>query len=325
MKQRTIITEYLELSRLFVDNSEMSPMFTDDKEELESILARLDKAVNQFSAVRFIERIPGPSAAVVAEEEVGDEADFVEVPPLSPPSDHQTASNADVVEGGETENKEKEQISVKPLAFLTDKLPWEMKGHPSSSLSKQLQNSHRRRPARLLGRSREQLRGLRSEAPQESIILPSEGIPPQERGIKLESLHRFWKPFDVEEFETPRTDHLEAAISFSPSVTKSLPVKVVDGEKFSECVKAEGVGEDRLSPDNPNTSLAIAKSSHSKQLTSKARWLRVVETVKQSPKRRKRRYPNLVDVLKTKKVVSQSLRYQLLHPQHLRRRQNFGK
>lgn len=108
--------------------------------------------MNQFSAVRFIEELPGASTA--AEEEAGDEDDFVEVPPLSLPSNHQTTSNAEVAEEKEIETKEKVQISVKPLAFLTDKLPWEMKGRPSSSLSKQLQNSLRSGPARPSGRSR---------------------------------------------------------------------------------------------------------------------------------------------------------------------------
>ncbi|VDK37977.1 unnamed protein product [Taenia asiatica] len=313
MKHRTIVLEYLELSRFFGDNSELSPIFTDGKEELESILARLDKAVNQFSAVRFIEELPGTSTPAV-EEEVDDEDDFVEVPPFPLPFDHQITSNAEVAEGGEMENKGEEQIPVKSLVFLTDKLPWEMKGHPSSLFSKQLQNSLRSRPARPLGRSRKQLQELRRDAPQESIILPSEEVAPQDRRIKLESLHRFWKPFDVGECETPQTDHLEAAISFSPSVTKSLPVKVVDAEKFSESVRMEGVGEGQLSLDSPDSSQAVAKSPYPEQMTSKARWLRVVETVKQPPKPRKRRYPDLVDISKKEKATRRSLRHQLLHP-----------
>ncbi|EUB57369.1 hypothetical protein EGR_07762 [Echinococcus granulosus] len=363
LKHRAILSQYLELSRIFADSPELSPIFMDDKDELESLLARLDKAVNQFSAVRFIEELPSTSTEAV-EEEADDEDDFIEVPPLSLPSTHQTTSTAEMAEGTEMRNKGEERIPVKPLALLTDKLPWETEGRPSSSLSKQLQNPLRSGPARPLGRSKYS-QELRREAPQESIILPSEETTPQERRIKLESLHRFWKPFDVAEFEKPQTDHLESVISFSSSIAKSLPVKVVDAEKFVESMRTEGVEEDQLSPSNSNSSQAVAKSLHCERITSKARWVheaditfppfdcliyhgggdgsagdpihcsfdhsvsgdraarsmqsracaaaQVVETVKQPLKRRRCRYPDLVDISRTEKVASRSLRHRLLH------------
>ncbi|KAH9280336.1 hypothetical protein ECG_06153 [Echinococcus granulosus] len=323
LKHRAILSQYLELSRIFADSPELSPIFMDDKDELESLLARLDKAVNQFSAVRFIEELPSTSTEAV-EEEADDEDDFIEVPPLSLPSTHQTTSTAEMAEGTEMRNKGEERIPVKPLALLTDKLPWETEGRPSSSLSKQLQNPLRSGPARPLGRSKYS-QELRREAPQESIILPSEETTPQERRIKLESLHRFWKPFDVAEFEKPQTDHLESVISFSSSIAKSLPVKVVDAEKFVESMRTEGVEEDQLSPSNSNSSQAVAKSLHCERITSKARWVHVVETVKQPLKRRRCRYPDLVDISRTEKVASRSLRHRLLHSRHPRGGHSFAK
>ncbi|VDM16680.1 unnamed protein product [Hydatigera taeniaeformis] len=312
MKHRAVVSEYLEACISFGYASlELSSIFTDDKEELELILARLNKAVNQFSAVHFVEELSEASTTAI-EEEV-EEDDFVEVPPLSLPSDQRITLTPEREEVGEIKKKDEDHINMKPLVILTDKLPWELRGHPSSSLSKHLQNLHRGGPARPLGKSRKHLKELRRELPEGSIILPSEETGSQKQRVRLESFHRFWKPIDVAEFEAPQINHLEAAISFSPSVDKPLPVKVVSAEEFSECMRMERMEEDQSCLHNINFSQAITKSPQPDQVNSKAGWRRVVGTAKQPLKHRRHRCSDLVDVSKIEKAAIRPLRHQLLH------------
>lgn len=73
---------------------------------------------------------------------------------------------------------------------------------------------------------------MKREAPEESIILPSEDPKPIIWKAN-ESLHRFWKPIDTSEFETPESDLEEEAISFLPSTSKTDPMPVVEGAKTS--------------------------------------------------------------------------------------------
>ncbi len=108
------------------------------------------------------------------------------------------------------DDNEEERLLSRPVALLTDRLPWEVEGNPTSSLSKHAVSRRGRRGGGGGGRAR----ALESihERPVESIILPDRA---ERRRKAEESSHRFWKPFDSADFERPEPDYIEAAISMS--------------------------------------------------------------------------------------------------------------
>lgn len=116
------------MARIFESNRELSSILADNKSEVESIQNRLDRALSQFSAIRFIEEEKKLDSSSVDSNE---EDDFVEVPPL-PAENFPSTSNPD---------DEGNRLLPKPMVLLTDKLPWEMEGHPTSSNSKYLKPS----------------------------------------------------------------------------------------------------------------------------------------------------------------------------------------
>ena len=110
--------------------------------------------MSQFSAIRFIDN-DSTFATTSALENVDSNIDdcdddddgsgFVDVPLIGAPSDQLAISR----EEREPEATETDKILSRPLALLTDKLPWEMEGNPTSSMSKSLQSSHSTRAVRL--------------------------------------------------------------------------------------------------------------------------------------------------------------------------------
>lgn len=127
------------MSRLFETNQELSSLLADDKPDVEALHKRLDQAVNQFSAIRFIEEVKISTSDDVSDED----DDFVEVPPLPDGGELPSTSNASGPRPNPSEvlDEEGDKILSGPVMLLTDKLPWEMEGHPTSSNSKYLQPS----------------------------------------------------------------------------------------------------------------------------------------------------------------------------------------
>ncbi|VDO04787.1 unnamed protein product [Rodentolepis nana] len=237
-QHRPILDKFLELSRIFESNPELSSILADDRSEVKSVLNRLDRALSRFSAIRFMEE--GKDADSFSDADSNEEDDFVEVPP-PPTESFSSTSNPD---SGEVMNEERDRHLSKPLLLLTDKLPWEMDGHPSSSNSKYLQPSSSARYGSANTETSVVSKQRRREPPEESIILPPED--PKALIWKAnESLHRFWKPFDTSEFEVPQLELEEDAISFLPSTSKSDPRRAFEGAK----IPAERDGDERQFSD----------------------------------------------------------------------------
>ncbi|VDD77040.1 unnamed protein product [Mesocestoides corti] len=176
------------------------------------------------------------------EEEEDEEDDFIEVPSIH-------SSAPPTVCTRPTNDAGADNPAARPVARLTDRMPWETDAKPTSSLSRMAQqrgldkarakplgvakldfasHGHRHRLwIRLYFRANRRRRiGPTHERPVESIVLPDG----EARRVKVdESSHRFWKPHDVTEFERPETDHVEAAISLTTTPSRvSAETSVVD-------------------------------------------------------------------------------------------------
>ncbi|KAM3184002.1 hypothetical protein ACTXT7_009246 [Hymenolepis weldensis] len=298
-QHRPILDKFLELARIFESNRELSSILADNRSEVESIQNRLDRALSQFSAIRFIEDKKLDSSSDVDSNE---EDDFVEVPPLSA-ENFPSTSNPD---SSELPDEEGNRLLSKPMVLLTDKLPWEMEGHPTSSNSKYLKPPaiarYRSAYTGASGVSNRYTMKRRREAPEESIILPPED--PKPTILKAnESLHRFWKPIDTSKFEAPEFDLEEEAISFLPSTSKTNPTPVVEDAKTSaEQDGGECSSADKAIDDLPGTP------------PKKFKPLSVAEIVKQKKAARcRRRYPNLVDISEAPKSEIERFKRRLLN------------
>ncbi|VUZ51213.1 unnamed protein product [Hymenolepis diminuta] len=298
-QHRPILDKFLELARIFESNRELSSILADNRSEVESIQNRLNRALSQFSAIRFMEEDKKLDSSSVDSNE---EDDFVEVPPLSA-ENFPSTSNPD---SSELPDDEGNRLLSKPMVLLTDKLPWEMEGHPTSSNSKylkpsatvQLGNAY----TEASGVSKQYTMKRRRETPEESIILPSEDPKPVIWKAN-ESLHRFWKPIDTSEFEAPEFNLEEEAISFLPSISKTDPMPVVEDAKTS----AEQDSEECSSADKTIDDLPRTPSKKFKPPS-------VAEIVKQKEAARcRRRYPNLVDVSEAPKSEIERFKRRLLN------------
>nr|CDS34339.1 soss complex subunit b1 [Hymenolepis microstoma] len=253
-QHRPILDKFLELSRIFEPNPELSSILADDRSEVESVLNRLNRALSRFSAIRFIEEDTKANSS--SDEDSNEDDDFIEVPPL-PAGNFPSSSNPDSCE---VINEERDRHLPKPKFLLMDKLPWEMEGHPTSSNSRCLQPSVTSQTATSVVSNRYTMK-RRHEAPEECIILPPED--PKALIWKAnESLHRFWKPFDTSEFEVPQLELEEEAISFLPSTSKSDPSRVFEDATIpAERDDGERSSSNKATYDFPTTSSKKFKPS----------------------------------------------------------------
>ncbi len=90
-------------------------------------------------------------------------------------------------------DNEEERLLSRPVALLTDRLPWEVEGNPTSSLSKHAVSRHGRRGGGARARPLESTH----ERPLESRILPDTA---QIRRKAEDSSPRFCNPIDSADF-----------------------------------------------------------------------------------------------------------------------------